>query len=206
MTRHRSLSLLLTLAAVASVHALPAGAAEAAKPAGTTPAAPASATTVPSTGCPAFLDHEFTRLRSKERLNLCKAYAGKPLLIVNTASHCGFTDQFEGLEALYQKYRARGLVVVGFPSDDFHQEAGSEAEVAEVCFVNYGVKFPMLAPSVVTGGKANPVFRELARQAQEPRWNFNKYLVSADGKVVGNYGSTVTPDSAELTEAIEKLL
>jgi glutathione peroxidase len=204
MTRHRSLSLLLTLAAVASGHASAAGAAEAAKPATATPSAPAAA--APSTSCPAFLNHEFTRLRSKERLNLCKAYAGKPLLIVNTASHCGFTDQFEGLEALYQKYRGRGLVVVGFPSDDFHQEAGSEAEVAEVCFVNYGVKFPMLAPSVVTGDKANPVFRELARQAKEPRWNFNKYLVSADGKVVGSYGSTVTPDSAELTGAIEKLL
>ena len=142
----------------------------------------------------------------KTNRSVCKAFAGKPLLIVNTASHCGFTGQFEGLEALYQKYRARGLVVVGFPSDDFHQEAASEAEAAEVCFVNYGVKFPMLAPSVVTGDKANPVFRELARQTKEPRWNFNKYLVAADGKVVGYYGSTVAPDSTELTAAIENLL
>jgi glutathione peroxidase len=179
-----------------------AWAADAAKPAPATLAAPASK----ATACPAFIDQTFTRLRSSERLNLCKAFAGKPLLIVNTASHCGFTDQFEGLEALHQKYRARGLVVIGFPSDDFHQEASSEAEVADVCFVNYGVKFPMLAPSVVTGGEANPVFRELARQTREPRWNFNKYLVSPDGKVVGYYGSTVKPDSKELTAAIEKLL
>jgi glutathione peroxidase len=206
MTRHRPLSFLFALATVAFVHALPVGAADAARPAAATPAAPSQAAPSPSAACPAFLNHNFTRLRSKERLNLCKAFAGKPLLIVNTASHCGFSGQFEGLEALYQKYRERGLVVVGFPSDDFHQEAATEAEVAEVCFVNYGVKFPMLAPSMVTGDKANPVFRELARQSEEPRWNFNKYLVSADGKVVGNYGSTVTPDSAELTEAIEKLL
>jgi glutathione peroxidase len=156
--------------------------------------------------CPAFLKTEFKRLRSAEKLNLCEAYAGKPLLIVNTASHCGYTSQFEGLEALHQKYRARGLVVLGFPSDDFKQEAADEAEVAEVCFVNFGVKFPMFAPSRVTGAKANPVFRELARQARQPSWNFNKYLVSSDGKVVAYFGSRVTPESQELNAAIEKLL
>jgi glutathione peroxidase len=207
MTRLIPLSMLLGLTSVTALAAPAVQAAETAKAttanttttAATTPAGPSAA-------CPAFLNQDFTRLRSKDRLNLCKAFAGKPLLIVNTASHCGFTDQFAGLEALYQKYRERGLVVVGFPSDDFHQEAGSEAEVAEVCFVNYGVKFPMLAPSVVTGTKANKVFRELARQTQEPSWNFNKYLVSADGKVVGYYGSAVTPDSAELGAEIEKLL
>lgn len=196
MNRQILLSMLLAQAFAWSVGA-PAPAAEPAQRA--EPAAQ-------SKTCPAFLDQDFTRLRSRERLNLCKAFAGKPLLIVNTASHCGFTGQFEGLEALYQKYRARGLVVVGFPSDDFHQEAANEAETAEVCYVNYGVKFPMLAPSVVTGAKANPVFRELARQAREPRWNFNKYLVAADGRVVGYYGSTVSPESRELAAAIEKLL
>ena len=150
MTRHLRLSLLLGLAAAAAVHPSLVQAAEvAAAPPRSTP----SSATAPA-ACPGFLDQEFTRLRSAERLNLCKAFAGKPLLIVNTASHCGFTGQFEGLEALYQKYRARGLVVVGFPSDDFHQEAASEAEAAEVCFVNYGVKFPMLAPSVVTGAES----------------------------------------------------
>ncbi len=196
MTRSNGLLIWLALA---SVGALSAPTARAADVATFQPVAKPSA-------CPAFLDQDFTRLRSTEKLNLCKAFAGKPLLIVNTASHCGFTGQFEGLEALYQKYRTRGLVVVGFPSDDFHQEAAKEAEVAEVCFVNYGVKFPMFAPSVVTGAKANPVFRELARQTQEPRWNFNKYLVAADGKVTGYYGSTVTPESKELNAAIEKLL
>ena len=156
--------------------------------------------------CPAFLKHEFKRLRSSEKLDLCATYAGKPLLIVNTASHCGYTSQFEGLEALHQKYRSRGLVILGFPSDDFNQEAGDETKVAEVCFVNYGVKFPMFAPSSVTGAKANPVFSELARQSRAPSWNFNKYLVSPEGKVVAYFGSSVTPESKELNAAIEKAL
>lgn len=160
----------------------------------------------PATGCPAFLDREFKRLRSSDSVNLCKAFAGRPLLIVNTASHCGFTPQFEGLEALNQKYRDRGLVVLGFPSDDFNQEAADQAETAEVCYVNYGVKFPMFAPSAVTGANANPLFRELARQAREPSWNFNKYLVSPDGKVVGYFGSRTAPDAPELRAAIERLL
>jgi glutathione peroxidase len=136
----------------------------------------------------------------------CAAFAGKPLLIVNTASHCGYTGQFEGLEALYQKYRSRGLVVLGFPSNDFNQEAADEAETAEVCYVNYGVRFTMLAPSSVTGARANAVFREFARQSREPWWNFNKYLVSPDGKVVAYFGSSVTPESKELNAAIERLL
>jgi glutathione peroxidase len=156
--------------------------------------------------CPAFLDHDFTRLRSSEKINLCKAYAGKPLLIVNTASHCGFTPQFKALEAVNEKYAARGLVVVGFPSNDFHQEADDVNETAEVCYVNYGVKFTMLAPSSVKGADANPVFRELGRQAQAPKWNFNKYLVRPDGTVAKYFDSTVTPDSAEFIRAVEALL
>ena len=156
--------------------------------------------------CPAFLDHEFKKLHSSQSVNLCKAFAGRPLLIVNTASHCGYTPQFKGLEALHKKYQARGLVVVGFPSDDFNQEAKSEAKTADVCYVNYGVTFTMLAPSSVTGAKDNPVFRELNRRAGEPSWNFNKYLVSADGKSVQRFDSDVTPDSPQLTRAIEQLL
>ncbi len=202
MIRLTALSIGLVLLALGAAGAPLSTAADVAKPATATGATASRS----SAACPAFLNQQFTRLRSAEKLNLCKDFAGKPLLLVNTASHCGFTDQFEGLEALYQKYRGRGLVVVGFPSDDFHQEADKEAEVAEVCFVNYGVKFPMLSPSIVTGAKANPVFRELARQTQPPRWNFNKYLVAADGKVVGHFGSTVTPESRELNAAIEKLL
>ncbi len=156
--------------------------------------------------CPAFLDHDFARLRSSEKVNLCKAYAGKPLLIVNTASHCGYTPQFKALEAVHEKYAPRGLVVVGFPSNDFHQEADDAAETAEVCYGNYGVKFTMLAASAVKGADANPVFRELGRQTQAPKWNFNKYLVKPDGTVAKYFDSTVTPDSPEFTRAIEALL
>ena len=156
--------------------------------------------------CPAFLNHDFKKLRSEQSVNLCEVTGGRPVLIVNTASHCGYTPQFKGLEALNQKYRARGLVVVGFPSDDFNQEAKQEAETAEICYINYGVTFTMLSPSVVTGASANPVFKELARKSSSPSWNFNKYLVSADGKVVQHFDSNVKPDSAKLTRAIEQLL
>lgn len=156
--------------------------------------------------CPSFLDQDFRKLRSSETLNICKAFAGKPLLIVNTASHCGFTPQFKGLQALYERYREQGLVVVGFPSDDFNQEDPNEARTAEVCYLNYGVKFPMLAVSHVKGNAANPVFRELNRRTQAPAWNFNKYLVSADGQQITHYGSTTAPDDAGLNKAIAALL
>ncbi len=156
--------------------------------------------------CPAFLAHEFRKLHSEQSINLCSAFGGKPLLIVNTASHCGYTPQFQALQALHEKYRGRGLVVIGFPSDDFRQESPDEAETAAVCFINYGVTFTMLAPMAVTGAMANPVFRELARQAREPDWNFNKYLVGPDGKVSAHFGSEVTPESEPMTAGIEKLL
>jgi glutathione peroxidase len=156
--------------------------------------------------CPAFLNHEFQRLHSSERVNLCSAYGGKPMLIVNTASHCGFTPQFKGLEALHREFGERGLVVLGFPSNDFDQEAASQAETAEVCYRNFGVTFTMVAPSPVKGPDANPVFKELARQSREPGWNFNKYLVRPDGTVAGAFGSRVDPDSPELRTAIEQLL
>jgi glutathione peroxidase len=156
--------------------------------------------------CPAFLDHDFQKLHSSETVNICKAYAGKPLLIVNTASHCGYTPQFKGLEALNEKYRKRGLILVGFPSDDFNQEAKDEAETAQVCYVNYGVTFTMLSPLPVKGAAANPVFKELNRQSHEPTWNFNKYLVKPDGTVTQYFDSEVTPESPELTKAIERLL
>jgi glutathione peroxidase len=156
--------------------------------------------------CPAFLDHDFQKLHSNEHVNICKAYPGKPLLIVNTASHCGYTPQFKGLEALNEKYRNRGLVVIGFPSDDFNQEARDEAETAQVCFLNYGVTFTMLSPLPVKGAAANPVFRELARQTKAPTWNFNKYLVKPDGTVAQYYDSEITPDSAQLNQAVEAVL
>jgi len=168
--------------------------------------APVMAATPEAQQCPAYLNQDFRKLHSSQSVNLCKAYAGKPLLIINTASHCGFTPQFKGLEAVHEKYQARGLVVVGFASDDFNQEAKDEAEAADTCFLNYGVTFTMLAPQHVKGPRANPVFRELARQTKAPGWNFNKYLVQGDGKVVQHFGSSVAPDSKEFTAAIEKVL
>lgn len=157
-------------------------------------------------GCPAFLDHEFRRLHSSETVNLCELQAGRAMLVVNTASHCGFTGQFAGLEAIHRAYAERGLAMVGFPSNDFRQEAAEEAETAEVCFLNYGVTFTMLAPSPVKGPDANPVFRALAVRSQEPGWNFNKYLLSADGETVLHFPSNVAPDSPALRQAIEQLL
>jgi glutathione peroxidase len=155
--------------------------------------------------CPAYLNHDFMKLHSSETINICKAYPGKPLLLVNTASHCD-TPQFKGLEAIHEKYRDRGLVVIGFPSDDFNQEAQTQAETAQVCYVNYGVTFTMLAPLPVTGNSANAVFKELAQQSRAPTWNFNKYLVSSDGRVVHYFDSSTTPDSVEFESAIEQLL
>lgn len=156
--------------------------------------------------CPAFLDHDLRKLHSSETVNLCDLAAGKPLLMVNTASRCGYTGQFEGLEALHQRYRDDGLVVIGFASDDFRQEADTEEEAATVCFKNFGVTFTMIAPGPVTGENANPVFQELNRQSQAPRWNFTKYVVDADGNVVSSFPSRVKPEAPQLIEALEKLL
>ena len=170
------------------------------------PVVPVSAAEPQAQQCPAFLNDDYRKLHSSQSVNLCKAFAGKPMLIVNTASHCGFTPQFKGLEAIHAKYKSRGLVVVGFSSDDFNQEAKDEAAAADTCFVNYGVTFTMLAPQHVKGPDANPVFKELARQTQAPGWNFNKYLVRSDGKVAQYFDSKVAPDSPQFSEAIEKIL
>ena len=156
--------------------------------------------------CPEFLDHSLRKLHSKDSVNLCESYAGKPMLLINTASHCGYTPQFKGLEAVYQKYKDQGLAVVGFSSDDFRQEADDESKAAEMCYVNYGVTFTMLAPSHVKGDEANPVFRELAAETKAPSWNFNKYLVDRDGKVVAHFGSNTKPESDKLQQAIEAVL
>ena len=156
--------------------------------------------------CPGYLEHSMRKLHSSDQVNLCEIQSGKPMLVINTASHCGYTRQFKGLEALHEKYGERGLVVVGFASNDFNQEAKDEAVAAEVCYVNYGVTFTMVAPSHVKGDNANPVFRELARQSQAPGWNFNKYLIASDGKVVQHFGSNTRPDSNVLEAAIESVL
>jgi len=156
--------------------------------------------------CPETLDHRLRMLRSSEQIHLCERFAGRPLLIVNTASHCGFTPQFRGLEALHRRYGGRGLGVLGVPSDSFRQAAKDEAEAAQVCYVNYGVTFTMLAELEVVGARAHPLFAALAREAGPPSWNFNKYLLDADGRVVARFDSTVEPMSEELTSAVERVL
>ncbi|HKM15671.1 MAG TPA: glutathione peroxidase [Marinospirillum sp.] len=156
--------------------------------------------------CPALLDSNQRELNATQSFDLCQ-FAGQPLLIVNTASHCGFTAQFKGLEALQQQYAARGLIILGFPSNDFKQEEKEESKTAEVCFINYGVTFLMFSTSSVAKGKLNPVFKALeAMGAPLPRWNFHKYLINVDGELVGTFGSKTEPESAEMKQIIEKLL
>ena len=135
-----------------------------------------------------------------------KKYEGKVALVVNVASRCGNTPQYEGLQKLYTKYKDRGLKVAGFPSDDFRREAADEAKTAEVCFENFGVTFDMFAPIAVTGDKAHPLFREIARQSSAPEWNFHKYVIDRNGRVVATFPSRVKPDAPEVLAAIEKVL
>ncbi len=157
--------------------------------------------------CPAILQHTFPRLQDDAPQNLCQ-YAGKVLLVVNTASYCGFTYQYEGLEALYAKYQGRGLVVLGFPSNQFGtQEPGASKEIADFCFNTYGVKFPMFAKSEVMGAGRNTLYSDLFKATKaEPKWNFHKYLVDRSGKVLANYASTVEPGDAQLLAAVENAL
>jgi len=156
--------------------------------------------------CPAWLNHSIDRLHSNKTVNLCEVVQNKPVLIVNTASHCGYTKQFKGLEALHQQYKTKGLVVIGFPSDSFNQEASQEAETAEVCYKNFGVSFLMSKPILVKGKAAHPIFKTLNQQQGEPAWNFNKYLVDANGQVVKRFDSWVKPSASALTKEIEAVL
>lgn len=165
-----------------------------------TPAAPAPA----SAACPATLSHTFPRLQDEKPQSLCQ-YRGKVLLVVNTASYCGFTPQYKGLEAVHEKYKGKGLVVLGFPSNDFAQEKASNKEIADFCESTFGVKFPMFAASSVRGDAANPLFKQLAAATgTAPKWNFYKYIVGRNGQVAGSWASTATPQSLE--KEIEKQL
>jgi glutathione peroxidase len=157
--------------------------------------------------CPALLRQEFRRLQTGESQSLCQ-FRGKVLLVVNTASYCGYTGQYEGLEALYRKYKGRGLVVVGFPSNDFGgQEPGTNAEIAQFCRLTYGVQFPMFEKSSVTKLASNPLFAALAASTGvAPQWNFYKYVVDRHGNAIAGFDSRTTPDDRTLVALIERLL
>ena len=154
------------------------------------------------------LDHEYRPLAGKDPVSLNKTYAGQVLLVVNTASKCGFTPQYEGLEALQKQYAAQGFNVLGFPSNDFMgQEPGTEADIKEFCTLTYGVKFPMFGKEHVVGPDATPLYRDLKQATGvEPGWNFHKYLIHKDGKTVESFTSKVKPDDPALIGAIEKAL
>ena len=156
--------------------------------------------------CAPWLDHRIGQLHSGEVIDLCAETAGKPVLIINTASYCGYTYQFSGLEDLYQRYKDKGLVVIGFPSDDFNQEDDDAAKTAEICYINHGVTFLMTDVVHVRRGDVHPVFEHLARESARPDWNFNKYLVDRNGNLAGLFRSNTEPDSARLTSAIEAVL
>ena len=197
MTTKRVQVLALMLAACGAgaptlVHAAP----------GDTPVAAAAAP-----ACPALLNKSFPRLQDEKPQSLCQ-YSGKVLLVVNTASYCGFTGQYKGLEALHAKYKDRGLTVLGFPSGDFgEQEKATNKEIAEFCANTYSVKFPMFAKSHVTGSEANPLFADLIKASgTRPKWNFYKYLVGRDGRVIDAYSSMTTPEDRALVRDIEKAL
>lgn len=158
--------------------------------------------------CPDLLAHAFPSLQdSRKPIALCQ-YAGKVILVVNTASYCGYTSQYDGLEKLYADRQAEGLVVLGFPSNDFgQQEPGSDKEIADFCRTTYGVKFPMVGKSVVKGKDANPFYQQLARRTgSTPKWNFHKYLVSRDGRQVVAFESAVRPDDKRLQQQIDSFL
>ena len=159
--------------------------------------------------CAPALDFSKRLLGSDEQVRLCQRYRGKVVLIVNTASKCGFTPQYEGLESLYERYRERGLVVLGFPSNDFGgQEPGTEQQIQQFCRLSYGVRFPMFEKVHAASSNADPLYRALAEQAkgQYPRWNFHKYLLDRDGKVVHSFDTRVEPLSGPIVSAIEALL
>lgn len=166
-------------------------------------APPASA----ADACPAILNHRFQSLQDQKSQSLCQ-WQGKVVLVVNTASYCGFTSQYDGLEKLYARLRNRGLVVVGFPSNDFgDQEPGSDREIADFCRLTYGVQFPMFAKTTVAGKHANPLYAQLAKATgTEPQWNFHKYLIDRSGQQVLSFGSRVKPDDKALLARIEEFL
>lgn len=158
--------------------------------------------------CPEALNFKVTQLGTDNVVNLCEQYRDQVVVIVNTASKCGLTPQYEGLEALYSRYRERGLAVLGFPSNDFgSQEPGTENQIKDFCKMTYGVQFPMFQKTQVRADNADPLYQTLGRLAQQfPEWNFHKYLIDRSGKLVANFPSKMDPKDPAFVAAVEKLL
>jgi len=156
--------------------------------------------------CPTVLQYTVERLQDEKPQNLCQ-YAGQVVLVVNTASFCGFTPQYKSLEELYARYKDKGLVVLGFPSNDFSQEPGNNQKIADFCENTYGVKFPMFSKTTVRGSDASPLFKQLTQLTDTaPKWNFYKYLISRDGKQVKSFNSTTDPLQAGFLAEVDKQL
>lgn len=156
--------------------------------------------------CSSILNQTVNRLQDEKEQNLCQ-YSGKVVLIVNTASYCGFTPQYKGLEALYDKYKTEGLVVLGFPSNDFSQEPDNNQQIADFCENTFGVKFPMFTKTSVKGENASKLFKELARSTHTvPKWNFYKYLISRDGQKIKSFSSMTGPQDKGFVQDIERFL
>ncbi len=155
--------------------------------------------------CPDIYNHQFVTLKG-EKINFCD-FQDKPLLVVNTASKCGFTPQFDRLESIYKKFKDRGLVVIGFPSNDFNQELSTNKEIGDFCLKTYSVQFPMMSKSSVVGVNANPLYKQLANSTmQPPMWNFYKYLILPGGKQIYAFSSDVEPESEEILEKFKPFL
>lgn len=159
-------------------------------------------------GCDAaLLDHNVRLLAEEKSINLCNEYKNQVVLVVNTASRCGNTPQYSGLEALYKTYRDQGLVVVGFPSNNFlGQEPGTEEQIQAFCRTTYDIRFPMFEKSVVKGADAHPLFVALGARSEMPSWNFHKYLIGRDGELVRSFAPATKPDADAVITAIESAL
>ena len=157
--------------------------------------------------CPKWLDFDINLLGVEKAVNLCENYLGKVILVVNTASKCGFTPQYEGLEKLYKEKKDSGFVVLGFPSHDFYQEPATETEIKDFCKLTYNVQFPMFTKTKVRGKDAHPFFKLLAEETNSsPKWNFHKYLIGKDGTVIDSFSTVTGPDSNRIIKKIDELL
>lgn len=173
----------------------------------TTPILPMAAMAA-DTACPQTLNFTKRTLAGDQEVNLCKSYLGKVVVVVNTASKCGYTYQYEGLEALYRKYKDKGLVVLGFPSNDFGgQEPGTEQQIQDFCRLTYGVEFPMFEKTHASRHNADPLYKTMAKLSGEyPQWNFHKYVLDRNGKLVASFNSRVEPQGNDMMTVIEELL